>query len=239
MPPVFADIEIEPIVQVNDRTRLNAGKSFATQDIGLVTKVEIDPGTGSFIDVTPTSATDSSLWYMDYQFSTAGTKTVRSRITAGASVTVASVSKTLEAVLEATDALFSTDADLASAESDVLKYVEPGRNTFKNIHRAAQYEIIRFLDEKGYVDASGLPLTVAAVIDNNEVALWSKFMVLRMIFEDLSNSSEDVFAKKAEAYEAREISHRNKALLRLDVDGDGEVSPGEGVSIQTGNLFRR
>lgn len=236
--PIFADIEIEPIVQVNDRTRLNAGKSFVTQDVAAITKVEIDPGTGSFIDLGLSSSglADPSQWYLDYVFDSDGSKTIRSRITAGSTGTA---SKTMTVITEADDYLFSADSDLAQAESDILKYVEPGRNTFKNVHRAAQDEIVRYLDEKGYTDSNGDPLTKAAVVDLNEVRLWSKFTALRMIFEDLINSSDDVFSKKTKRYEGLEQVHRNKALLRLDLDGDGEAENNEGVSIQTGNLVRR
>lgn len=235
---IFPSLEVEPIVQVNDRTRLNASKSFATPDAGSISKVEIDPGTGSFLDITPTDPTDSSLYHLDYAFATAGTKTIQCRITCGSNGPT-TVSKTLSAVTEASDQLFSADSDLQVAESDILKYVQAGRNTFKNVHRAAQDEIIRYFDEQGYVDANGVPLTKAAVIDNNEVRLWAKFMVLRMIFEDLSNTSEDKFEKKAAYYQEKEVVHRGKSLIRLDIDGDGQTDVNEGLSISTGNVFRR
>lgn len=234
---VFAYLELEPIVQVDDRTRLSAVKSFATQDESAISMVEIDPGTGTFVDVTPDTATDSENYYLDYQFSSAGSKTIRARITAGS--TVNTVSKTITVLSVADDALFASDADLATAEPDVLQYVKSGRNTFKDIHRAAQDEIIQYLNEQGYTDSEGDPLTKDAIVDFDEVKLWSKYTALRMIYEGLSNAVDDIYAKKAAKYDKAIIPHRNKVIIRLDVDGDGEVDTNEGIGVQTCELFKR
>lgn len=233
---IFPHLEYESTVQVNDRTRLDATKSFTTQDQAAVTKIEIDPGTGSFINITPSTATDTTQWYLDYQWDSAGSKTVRLRITAG---TTETISRTVTVVTEAADALFSTDQALASHEPDILKWVKAGRNTFKDVHRAAQTEILDWLDEKGYVDTNGNKLTKAAIVDTTEVRQWAKFMALRMIFEGIQNAEDDVFQKKADAYGAKEASHRNRAILRLDEDGDGAVDESEGAHISTGNIFKR
>lgn len=242
--PIFPSIEIEPILQSGDRTRINASKSFATKDVGAISKVEIDPGTGTFIDVTnATDATDLSTAYLDFAHTVTitGTKTIQVRVTCGTgpSATTATATATMQIITAADDHLFSSDADLVSAEPDILRFVKEGRNTFLDVHRSAQDEIVRYLDEKGYTDAQLNPLTKNAIVDVNEVRLWSKFMALRMIFEGLSNTSDDVFRSKADRYEEREQTHRNKALLRLDIDGDGKTYQDEGVYIQSGNLFRR
>lgn len=236
--PIFPNLEIEPTVQVNDRTRLDASKSFATQDIGAVTKVEIDPGTGTFIDVTPTTPTDSSLWYLDYQWGTAGTKTVQARITAGST---AVVSSTVAVVTEAADYLFSNDAEMSTHEPDILKWVKAGRNTFKDVHRAVQTEILDYLDEKGYVKIDKSKFVKTDLVDVTEVRQWAKFMAMRIIFEGIQNADDDIFEKKADHYEEKEIYHRNRAVLRIDTDGDGVVDndTDEGLSMSSGSLYRR
>lgn len=234
--PIFPNLELEPVVQVGDRTRLDASKSFITQDLGPVTLVEIDPGTGTFIDVTPSPVEDKSLWYLDYQFPTAGTKTIQARITAGSTTTV---TKTVEAVSETSDYLFSDDQTLATHEPDILKWVKAGRNTFKDIHRAVQTEIMDYIDEKGFVKTDGSKYEKEDLIDREEVRQWSKFMALRIIFEGIQNAENDVFQKKAEYYCEKEIAHRNRAILRIDVDGDGAVDEQEGLSISSGSLYRR
>ena len=56
---IFPHIELEDIVQVNDRTRLSAIKSFVSKDEAAVTLVEIEPESGSgFIDVTGAKQAD-------------------------------------------------------------------------------------------------------------------------------------------------------------------------------------
>lgn len=238
--PRFPNLEIEPTVQVNDRTRLDASKSFATQDLGDVTKVEIDPGTGTYINVTPATPSDSSLWYLDYVWADAGTKTLRCQITtATGGVAATSISKTIEVVTEAADKLFASDNDLVGHESDILKWVKPGRNTFKDIHRAAQTSILAYLDRQGYTDDLGNKLTKAAIVDLSEVRQWSTMLALKMIFQGIQNAKDDVFKEKAEHYEELELEERNRAILRLDLDGDEESTNNEGFNIGSGSLVRR
>ncbi len=224
--PLFPNLEVESTVQVNDRTRLNAGKSFVTQDATAISKVEIDPGTGSFIDLALTAdqLLDRSTWYLDYQWDTAGAKACRSRITA---TTTEIAAKTVTVVTEAIDYLFCTDEDLAVHEPDILRWVRTGRNTFKDIHRACQTEIVDWLDEQGYVDSSGNKYTKDAIVDITEVRQWSKFIALRMIYEGIQNAEDDVFEKKAKLYGGKELHHRNRCILRLDVDGDETCGEGD------------
>ncbi len=137
------------------------------------------------------------------------------------------------------DKLFCTDQDLVSHESDILKWVAPGRASFKNIIRRSQKLIIAWMDEKGYVDAYGYKYTKAAFVDIEEVRQWSIFMSLRIIFESMSNSVDDVFSVKSKKYEALEQGARQRAVLRVDFDNDGVVDLNEGVGISSGSLFRR
>jgi hypothetical protein len=50
---IFPLVESEPIVQVSDKTRLSAVKSFKSNDEPAISLVEIEPESGSgFINVT-------------------------------------------------------------------------------------------------------------------------------------------------------------------------------------------
>jgi hypothetical protein len=80
-----------------------------------------------------------------------------------------------------------------------------------------------YLDEKRIWDTQGNRLTLDAITDVVEVKDWSKFMTLRLIFEGISNATDDVFHEKALRYKALEVEARNRAALRLDRDGDGET----------------
>lgn len=140
---------------------------------------------------------------------------------------------------ETGDHLYCTDQDIAAHESDILKWVSPGRATFKNVFRRVQKLIVAWLDEKGYVNAYGVKYSKNDVVDIEEVRQWAIFMSLRIIFESITNAVDDVFAQKAKRYEALEIAARQRVILRLDYDQDGEADVTEGVSIYSGGLFRR
>lgn len=227
---IFPNLELEATVQVNDKTRLNGNKTFISPDEEAITLVEIEPVTsGGFIDVTSSK-------YLDWSYSTDGTVTVTVRVTTdGAPVTF---SKTIEVVTEVDDKLFSTDAELVPHEPNILSFVRSGRNSFLDIHRMAQDRILTYLDEKRIWDTEGNRLTKAAITDLEEVNDWSKFLTLRLIFEGISNSVGDIFDQKAEKYKVMEHVARNRATLRLDLDGDTDTDDSK-VDIYSQRLVRR
>ena len=228
---IFPNLQLEPIVQVNDRTRLDATKSFASTDEGAITSVLIQAASGGdFIDVTSDK-------YLDWQYGASGVQTVTARVSAsGAS---ADVTATISVVTAASDYLFSTDSDLKLHETDLLKWVPDGRNSFLNIHRRAQKLIIEQLRREGFVDINGDPYTKAAVIDIEEVKQWSTFWTLQLIFEGLSNAVDDIFADKASYYSSMREMWGKTALLRLDTDGDGSTDTDEGIDTAFPFVARR
>ena len=235
---IFPNLECEAIVQVNDKTRLNGSKSFITPDESAITLVEIEPESGNgYINVTGAAPLDPLNWYLDWQYATNGTKTATIRVTtSGAPVTV---TKTISVLSVVDDKLFSDDSDLIMHESEILRWVPVGRNSFKDMHRRAQQRILAWLDEKGHTDSSGARLTKASIVDVQEVKEWSIFLTLRMIFQSISNAVDDVFDKKAKYYESREAEARNRSALRYDYDGDGAISGDvEGVRISASRLIR-
>lgn len=134
------------------------------------------------------------------------------------------------------DHLFSSDQDLIDEESDIMKWVPKGKNTFKNVHRRAQEKILEYLDRHGFTDIFENKYTKWAIKDFSEVNEWSRYMTLRMIFEDISNAPADVFKAKRTVYESEEIQARQRAILRLDTDNDGEADPWEGLGKNTMKL---
>lgn len=137
------------------------------------------------------------------------------------------------------DRLFCEDGDLMAHEPDIMKWVTEGRASFKNVYRRSQKLIISWLDKEGYVDVYQKKYDKHDIIDLEEVKQWSTFMSLRLIFQGLSNAVDDVFDRKSREYLSQENSARQRAVLRLDVDGDGEADVGESLSISSGSLFRR
>lgn len=228
---IFPSLILEPVVQVDDKTRLDGTKSFITSNEAAITLVEIEPISGNgFIDVSSTK-------YLDWQYPTDGTATVSIRITTdGAPITV---TKTLEVLTEADDNLFSNDSDLMLHEHDILRYVPSGRNSFLNVHRRAQDRIVEWLAERGIYDSDGDKLTKTNIVDIDEVRQWSTFMALRFIYSDLSNAIDDVFDQKAKDYETLESRARNRSQYRFDFDGDGTVEDGEALTVSSSTMYRR
>ena len=142
-------------------------------------------------------------------------------------------------ISKSSDRLFSTDAMLKVLEPSILKWVVAGRSSYKDIHRAAQTEIFAWLDKNGYVDIFRDKFTKIAAVLPEEFKEWSKFLTLRLIFDGISNKEDDLFFKKARQYKGREVFFRDRAILRLDVDGDGTVDIGEGLDVRSARVFRK
>lgn len=137
------------------------------------------------------------------------------------------------------DYLFCDDQDLVAHEPDILRWVPDGRSSFKDVYRRVQRMIIAWLDEKGYVNQFGDKYTKRDIIDSDEVKQWATYMSLRLIFQGISNATDDVFSIKAKQYELLEIGARQRVILRLDTNKDGIADATEGLSIYSGSLFRR
>ena len=232
---IFPKISAEKIIQVNDKTRILASQSYVSKDEAAISLIEIEPeALNGFIDVT---GSDSDDWYLDWEYSTDGTKTITLRVTTdGSPVTF---TKDIEVITEANDKLFSNDNDLKQHETSILKYLPKGKSSYNYVHRNAQNEILEQLYKDGYTDIDGNKFTKDSVVDIEEFRMWSKFMVLRMIFRDLSNAIDDIYDKKSLMYENSEHVWRTKAILKIDIDGDGDISDGEYLDITTRRLERR
>lgn len=136
------------------------------------------------------------------------------------------------------DMLFSNDSDLVLHRSDILEWVRDGRNSFKDYHRRAQDLIIANLDEEGFIDIDGDPFDINNIIDEEEFRQWATFLTLRLIFTDISRAPDDTFSEKAKEFSGLEMRHKNRAVSRIDIDGDGKVDFGEGIKIRTGRAIR-
>lgn len=209
---IFPNIIREETLQVDDRTRIDARKSFITEDEAAITLVEIEPeASGGFIDVT-------SKKYLDWQYDSEGDKVATVRITTDGSPTAQTA--TITVVTAASDALFSSDAELVVNESEIMNFTRNGRNSFLDKHREAQSLIVNYLDHNRIWDSTGERLTKSAIVDVDEVREWSKYLTLQLIFEDLSNQIGDIFDKKAAKYRAMAERESERSVLRLDTDGD-------------------
>lgn len=121
------------------------------------------------------------------------------------------------------DNLFSNDSDLTKHEPDLLNWLPDGKNSYKYAHRRAQELILKYLDEKGYTDVYDDKLLIDAIVDIDEVKEWSTFLTLKLIFQGMKNAVDDVFSQKVQTYLEYEKQARDRAVLRIDLDNDGEI----------------
>jgi hypothetical protein len=229
-------LELENTVQVGDKTRLSAIKSFVTKGEAAVSLVEIQPeDTAGFIDITDD---DPSNWFLDWIYAgITRSVTVSLRITTDGAPVV--VTKTMQVNTEVDDYLFSADTDLTAIEPDVLKWVPDGRSSFLNVHRSVQEKIMDALNKMGITDNSGNPLTKAAIVDIDEVKFWSRDWTLALIYKGAQNQKEDVFDEKAKFYFGEAAKAKDRARLRLDINGDGTADNSESYDMTAVTLVRR
>lgn len=226
---IFPHIQIERVVQTDDKTRIDVARSFANEETIDLYEISIDNEV-TYIDV-------SQKMYLDWAFATNGAFPIFVRLTGSVSAPI-TMSKTIIIKNEAEDNLFSSDDMLVDHEDDILNYVRDGRSTFLDKHRLAQKMILNDLDKNQIWKDDNNRYVAEDIVDIQEFAEWSKFMVLRLVMESLSNDINDIFHEKAVRYRSMEVDAKKRACLRLDSNGDGEATVAEGVNLLTGDLHR-
>jgi hypothetical protein len=234
---IFGYLEVEPVVQVNDRTRLSAAKSFISKDSAPVSLVRIEPEAGAgFITVSGPilSAKD---WFIDWQYSTPGIKQVSLEITTDGAPQV--FTKEIEILTAAQDMLWSSDSDLVAQENDILNWTPPGRNSFLNIHRAAQKRILDWLAGIRVFKRDGTKLEKADMLASDDLNMLSTYWALQLIFEAISNKPDDVFAQKARDYRAKVNDLKNAGRIQADFNGNGTLDKTDNNDMRSFRMVRR
>ena len=235
---IFPHLDFEKIVQVNDKTRLDANRTFLSPSSNPIQVLEIQPeALENFYNVTTAK-------YLDWAYPLDGEKVVTLRITTGVDNltldTPVEFEYSLEALSEEDDNLFSNDNELTQYEDDILKYIRKGRNSFLDKHRAAQSFIMSELDRRRIVNKDGTRLSKDQIKDIEEVKEWSRFYTLYIIFKGIGNAVDDIFGQKAMSYLKRSQEAQNFAVIRLDMNKDGEIDPREEqLDIFTTDMVRR
>jgi hypothetical protein len=232
---IFPVIETEAIVQVGDKTRLNATKTYGAKGAAAIAKVEIEPEAGAgFVNVTDVKPSN---WFTDWQYVTSGTKTITLQI--NGDTTPVTITSTISIVTEAADMLFAADSDLIMEEPDILRWLKAGRSSFKDVHREVQTQIVDMLNRKGYRTTDGSPITKQEIVDHSQIREIAKYWALMIIFNAQSNQVGDVFSAKAQEYNSKLNTVLQRQILGLDLNRDGNIESGEGVNIHSSTLLRR
>jgi len=228
----FPQLFTELLARVDDSIRLDATHSFASNEV--ITNVEIETAAAAgFVSVF--NAGDSRLWYLDFAYSTAGTKVVSTRVTSSAGSTTSF--KNIEIKVAADDIVLSDDNDLFNHEPQIINWLPAGKTSWLYVHRLAKDIVLNDLAERRVFNSEGKRLTIANLVDKIEFKEWSKFETLALVFESLSNQVGDIFAEKAVKYGKLRDNAKSLSTLRYDVDGDGETDmPFDSFS---GDIIRR
>lgn len=224
---IFIVIHNESVVQVNDKTRIDISKSFSTPGESPILGITITPE----VLAAPIAVTE----YLDWVYTTEGTKT----ITVTYTTTLGDTIKTAEisVVTVATDNLFSTDKDILAHESDLYNYLRVGRSSYIDKHRAIRDLILDELAITEHFKSDGSEYTTADTF-TDDFKKWSTYNVLELIFEELSNTADDIFNKKSLRYKDMKIKAKEMALLALDRALEGTTSP-NGVPTPFSNELTR
>ncbi len=236
---IFPLLETEPIVQVLDKTRISASKTF-TADETAITLVEIEPEVGAgFIDVSG-SPVLSKNWVLDWAYATAGVKSIALRVTTDGAPTT--FNKIITVLTAAEDNLWSNDADLIIHEPDIMKWVKSGRASFLDYHRMAQTRILEWLDNLKLWNKDGVAFTkedITQAVAVEDLKRISTYWALELIFAGISNKTDDVFFQKQRSYGAlRKDLQGERSRIRADFDQDGVIEDFEQVNIKSMRLYR-
>lgn len=231
---IFLNCARESVVQVADKTRIDVTKSFVSGS--GITGISIKPDAAeSFI---PVYNANQAKWYLDWAYSTSGTKVITVQATDG--VNTVSQNFEIEIITEQDDNLYSNDGHIFAIESELKRYIPDGRNSFKNIHREAQSRILNYLDRKRIWNSNGEPYMSNQLNINNELSKWSLYESLFIIYSDLFVSVGDKFAEKINQYKELRNAERDRASLRIDKDNSGTFEGSTEIQdLKTFRMIRR
>lgn len=242
---IFPSLIFDSLVQEADKFRFLASKSFVGSGEvldGIKIYPDFDNNPATFYDVFVVDSPNE--WFLDYAYETAGSYTVRLELTTESLATKVK-DYTITVISEADDNLQSTDAMLYAYESELIKYLPEGRNSWKYLHRKALEEIIDYLYRNGIyrVDpstTSNKPLKIEKEhLIGDQLTKWSTFETLILIFQDIKSSNIDFFNEKIADYTELRNDARKIAVINYDSNADGVVDEDDIVTSSRQRFFSR
>ena len=224
---IFGVIKSDDNVFTGDKLRIDVSGSFLAPALVFATishEISVDSG------VTWYNITDKK--YVDWIFTTAGTKTISVRISTTEPASQI-FTKDVTVLNLATANLFSLDFDLYAHEPEIDNYRPKKWSSWNMIHKRAQDWIIDFLDEKGIFAEDGSKYTVSDILDKQQVKQLSTYKALQFIFEGNSNVAGDLFGIKAAKYEQLSNTKASRSQLALDFNKDTVSTVSERTNLQT------
>jgi hypothetical protein len=235
----FKLLQYDQINQVNETVRLDASKTFSPKGSAAITKIEVKPeATASFIDISGATPLQTRNWYLDWIYQTDGLKTITLKVTQVGAIESEQEFQ-VNIVTAVDDNLYSSDQDLISLEHDILNYLPQGRSSYNYVHRKAQKEILEWLDQIRIYRKDGSRLQKEDLNLVQDIRELSANWALMLIFNDLSNKTDDKFYQKYTGYRTKVEAMKNRGRIQADLDGSGEIEESEKVDLRTFRLLRR
>lgn len=233
---IFPKADLEQLVQIYDKYRIDASGSFNTSD-EAITELNIYPDYGNQPTlVYDKSAESEDCWHIDWAYKTAGDYTVRVEIKT-ASYTE-SVDYTVTAISEADDMLFSSDAKIYTFESELRRFLPSGKNSWKYIHRQAQTEILDYMYRNGILNPDNTKIEKDQLIGDS-LEEWAVMEAILLIFQDLKTSNSEAFNEKIADYSQKRAAARKRYLIEYDSNKDGNVDEKDSPMAIRETFFRR
>jgi len=224
---IFGVIKSDDKVFTGDKLRIDVSGSFIAPDLTFATvshEISVDAGV-TWYNVTAEK-------YVDWIFTTAGTKTISLRLTTTLPSTQ-TFTKDITVLNLATQNLFSSDFDLYAHEPEIDTYLPKKWSSWNVVHLRAQDWIIDMLDEKGIFAEDGSKYAVADILDKQQVKQLSTYKTLQFIFEGNSNVVGDLYSIKAAKYEQLSNTKSSRSQLALDYNKDTVSQVNEKTNLQT------
>ena len=224
---IFGVIKSDDQVFTGDKLRIDVSGSFLAPDLTFATishEISVDAGV-TWYNVTAKK-------YVDWIFTTAGTKTISVRISTTEPASQV-FTKDVTVLNLATANLFSTDSDLYIHEPEIDQYRPKRWSSWNLVHLMAQTWIVDFLDEKGIFAEDGSKYTAADIMDKQQVKQLSTYKTLQFIFEGNSNVGGDLFSIKAAEYDKLANAKASRSQLSLDFNKDTVSTVSERTNLQT------
>jgi hypothetical protein len=211
---IFGVIKTDDQVYSGDKIRIDVSGSFLTPDLTFATvshEISVDAGV-TWYNV-------SAKKYVDWIFTTTGTKTISLRLSTTEPASQV-FTKDITVLNLSTANLFSKDFDLYNLEPEIDQYLPKKWSSWNIVHKRAQDWIIDFLDEKGIFNENGEKYTVADIMDVQQVKQLSTYKALEFIYEGNSNIVGDLFSIKAEKYRQMANTKASRSQLSLDFNAN-------------------
>ena len=234
---IFPGLKSDDIVQVDDRYRIDATDSMATQEeTSAITLVEIEPEAGNgFINVF--GGGQSREWFLDWEYQGLTRDVVVSvRVTTdGAPVTK---TKTVSVITSADEKLIVDDGDMIE-ENEIFKFIPKGRTSWTYLHRKTNRDILAWFDEMGFTDFDGNALTIDNFVNTQELKEWATSHSYYLIYKEISDKVDDSFRQKSADYFTLAEGHKNRLRFRIDLNNDGNIDRNEAIEITSVDWNRR